>query len=143
LDTLDVARILLPAAASHSLPLLAIELGFSQPRPHRALDDADATRQLLLRLREEAAALDEGLKESMLALVAPYEWSVARFFAESMTAPTPLVSPSPRTSRAFKARQEGAPAPPDDPEVLRSLLAPEGALAGVLPGYEHREAQLQ
>src|SRR6202171_2200248 len=56
LDTLDVARILLPAAASHSLPLLAVEMGFSQPRPHRALDDADATRQLLLRLREEAAA---------------------------------------------------------------------------------------
>ncbi|MEA2628671.1 MAG: polymerase subunit alpha, Gram-positive type, partial [Chloroflexota bacterium] len=60
LDTLDVARILLPGAASHSLPLLAVELGFSQPRPHRALDDADATRQLLLRLREEAVAFDEG-----------------------------------------------------------------------------------
>jgi len=66
LDTLDVARILLPAAGSHSLPLLATELGFAQPRPHRALDDADATRQLLLRLREEAVALEEGLKESML-----------------------------------------------------------------------------
>ncbi len=71
LDTLDIARILLPTAASHSLPLLSTEMGFNQPRPHRALDDADATRQLLLRLREEAVALDEGLKESMLALVAP------------------------------------------------------------------------
>ena len=60
LDTLDIARILLPSAPSHSLPLLAVELGFSQPRPHRALDDADATRQLLLRLREEAAAFDDG-----------------------------------------------------------------------------------
>src|SRR5260370_604653 len=78
LDTLDVARILMPAAASHSLPLLATELGFGQPRPHRALDDADATRQLLLRLREEAVALDENLKESMLALVAPYAWPIAR-----------------------------------------------------------------
>ena len=87
LDTLDVARILMPAAQSHSLPILASELGFSQPRPHRALDDADATRQLLLRLREDAAALDERLKESMLALVAPYTWPVAGFFAESLTAP--------------------------------------------------------
>ena len=25
----------------------------------------------------------------MLALVAPYEWSIARFFAESLTAPNP------------------------------------------------------
>src|SRR5438105_4606723 len=51
LDTLDIARILLPTAASHSLPLLSTEMGLSQPPPHRALDDADATRQLLLRLR--------------------------------------------------------------------------------------------
>src|SRR5205085_4414583 len=56
LDTLDIARILMPDAASHSLPMLAAELGLEQPRPHRALDDADATRQLFLRLRELAAA---------------------------------------------------------------------------------------
>src|SRR3981081_3266942 len=57
LDTLDVARILLPGATSRRLPLLSTEMGFNQPRPHRALDDADATRQLLLRLREEAIGL--------------------------------------------------------------------------------------
>jgi predicted DnaQ family exonuclease/DinG family helicase len=143
LDTLDVARILLPAAASHSLPLLAIELGFSQPRPHRALDDADATRQLLLRLREEAAGFDDGLKESMLALVAPYEWSVARFFAEALTAPNPdpvLVS-APRTHSTAIDRSAGLP--PDDPGLVAALLGPEGPLAGALPGYEHREPQLQ
>ncbi|HKC18651.1 MAG TPA: 3'-5' exonuclease, partial [Candidatus Dormibacteraeota bacterium] len=95
LDTLDIARILLPAAASHSLPLLSTEMGFNQPRPHRALDDADATRQLLLRLREEAVGLDEGLKESMLALVAPYPWAVAGFFAEALTAANPNPEPAP------------------------------------------------
>ncbi len=143
LDTLDVARILLPAAASHSLPLLAIELGFSQPRPHRAYDDADATRQLLLRLRDEAAALDEGLKESMLALVAPYEWSVARFFAEALTAPNsdPLPAPAPRTHPVRADKSSGMP--PDDPGLVAALLGPEGPLAGVLPGYEHREPQMQ
>jgi DNA polymerase-3 subunit epsilon/ATP-dependent DNA helicase DinG len=142
LDTLDVARILLPGAASHSLPLLAIELGFSQPRPHRALDDADATRQLLLRLRDEAASLDEGLKESMLALVAPYEWSVARFFADSLSAPNPDPVPAP-AARAHSADSGKAGLPPDDPDLVAALLGPEGPLAGVLPGYEHREPQLQ
>jgi predicted DnaQ family exonuclease/DinG family helicase len=143
LDTLDVARILLPAAASHSLPLLAVEMGFSQPRPHRALDDADATRQLLLRLREEAAAYDEGLKESMLALVAPYEWSIARFFAEALTAPNP--DPMPASAvRSHSARSGKDPGrPPEDPVVMAALLGPDGPLAGALPGYEHREAQLQ
>ena len=148
LDTLDVARILMPAAASHSLPLLATELGFSQPRPHRALDDADATRQLLLRLREDATALDEGLKESMLALVAPYTWPVARFFADSLTAPSsvagrPSRSPSPRAGRPGGDDTTSTPPPPDDPDLLMSMLGPEGPLAGVLPGYEHREPQMQ
>jgi len=142
LDTLDVARILLPAAPSHSLPLLAVELGFNQPRPHRALDDADATRQLLLRLRDEAAALDEGLKESMLALVAPYEWAVARFFAEALIAPNP--DPGPTSVEVVDSVRRGtAEVPPDDPALVAALLGPEGPLAGVLPDYEHREPQLQ
>ena len=143
LDTLDVARILLPGAASHSLPLLAIELGFSQPRPHRALDDADATRQLLLRLREEAAALDEGLKESILALVAPYGWAVARFFAEALTAPSPETPASSRPVRSTAPAGHPGGEPPDDPELMVAMLAPEGPLAGALPDYEHREPQLQ
>src|SRR5438309_1946242 len=37
LDTLKLARILLPQSSSHSLPALAAELGLDQPRPHRAL----------------------------------------------------------------------------------------------------------
>ncbi|HET7421737.1 MAG TPA: helicase C-terminal domain-containing protein [Candidatus Dormibacteraeota bacterium] len=143
LDTLDIARILLPAAGSHSLPLLSTEMGFNQPRPHRALDDADATRQLLLRLREEAIGLDEGLKESMLALVAAYEWAVARFFAEALSAPNP--NPEPATAVRVEPAGLGrsAEAPPDDPAAVAALLGPDGPLANVLPGYEHRESQLQ
>ncbi|MGA7912301.1 MAG: helicase C-terminal domain-containing protein [Candidatus Dormiibacterota bacterium] len=143
LDTLDVARILLPAAGSHSLPMLAAELGFSQPRPHRALDDADATRQLLLRLREEAVALDDGLKEPMLALVAPYSWPIARFFADALTAPNPAPGPAAAHGAESKSRRRPAGTPPDDPMVIASLLGPDGPLAGALPGYEHREVQMQ
>jgi predicted DnaQ family exonuclease/DinG family helicase len=143
LDTLDIARILLPSAGSHSLPLLATEMGFSQPRPHRALDDADATRQLLLRLREEAIGLGEGLKESMLALVAPYEWPVARFFADALTAPNPNPEPATAVRLEPAGRGRAAVQPPEDPTAVAALLGPEGPLANVLPGYEHRESQLQ
>src|SRR5713226_6840839 len=142
LDTLDLARILMPAAPSHSLPILAADLGFSQPRPHRALDDADATRQLLMRLRDEAASLDENLKESMLALVAPYAWPVARFFADALTAANPDSTPA--SAVRLQTHHEAKPGlPPDDPDLVAALLGPEGPLAGVLPGYEHREPQLQ
>lgn len=143
LDTLDIARILLPAAGSHSLPLLSSEMGFSQPRPHRALDDADATRQLLLRLREEAIALDEVLKESMLALVAPYEWPVARFFADALSAPNPNPEPTTAVRREAASGGRVTEPPPEDPAAVASLLGPDGPLANVLPGYEHRESQMQ
>jgi len=143
LDTLDLARILLPAALSHSLPLLSTEMGISQPRPHRALDDADATRQLLLRLREEAVALDEGLKESMLALVAPYPWPVAQFFADALTASNPNPGPDTAVSVEPARRGKAADPPPDDPTAVAGLLGPEGPLANLLPGYEHRESQMQ
>jgi len=142
-DTVHIARILLPQAASHSLPLLAAELGLEQPRPHRALDDADATRQLLLRLREEATTLDEELKEKMLALVAPYGWAIASFFAEALALPVTVgFGPAPPV-----ADRAGGPGrrreADDDPARLAALLAPGGPLAAALPDYEHREGQVQ
>jgi DNA polymerase-3 subunit epsilon/ATP-dependent DNA helicase DinG len=146
LDTLDVARILLPGVNSHSLPALAGELGLEQPRPHRALDDADATRQLFLKLRDRAGALDEGLKESMLALVAPYGWAVASFFAEALTQSVdlpPVRSRPNRSSRLVPSERPPADSPDDDPNALAELLAPGGPLALAFPDYEHRESQLQ
>ena len=145
LDTLDLARILLPEAPSHSLSALAGELGLEQPRPHRALDDADATRQLLLKLRELAAGLDEGLKESMVALVAPYGWPVASFFAEALTQATPLppIRPRPERRPPPSARPFASVPADDDPQALTALLAPDGPVALALPDYEHREPQLQ
>ena len=144
LDTLDIARILMPVAPSHSLPVLAAELGLAQPRPHRALDDADATRQLFLRLRDLAASMDDRLKEAMLGLVAPYGWAIASFFAEALTAPVP----DPRVPQPAPAAETGVPRrgreiEDDSPAALVALLAPGGLLATSLPGYEHREAQLQ
>ena len=148
LDTLDVARILMPGAASHSLPVLAAELGLDQPRPHRALDDADATRQLLMRLRNLAAGLDERLKESIVSLVAPYGWAIASFFSEALTAHMPssphLAQPGPQPEPNGRPPRRGLPdGPPDDPSAVAALLGPGGVLASALPDYEHREAQLQ
>jgi len=141
LDTLQVARILLPSSPSHSLPALALELGLEQPRPHRALDDADATRQLFLRLREVAGGLEEPLKESMLALVAPYGWPIARFFAEALTAAS-AAEPRPRDGRRPRVAARREPVA-WDVEEMAGLLLPEGPLAAAFPEYEHRESQLQ
>src|SRR5438552_5775269 len=79
----------------------------------------------------------------MVALVAPYEWPVARYSAEALTAPNPNPQPEIAVSVESAGRGRSAVAPPEDPYVLAGLLGPEGPLADLLPGYEHREAQLQ
>jgi len=143
IDTLHIARILLPNSVSHSLPALAIELGLAQPRPHRALDDADATRQLFLRLRDVAGGLDESLKQSMLALVAPYGWAVARFFAEALTEPSSHAPARPRSSPRRRPAADRGGGETWEPGRLAALLGPSGPLASAAPDYEHRDAQQQ
>ena len=143
LDTLHLARILLPHSPSHSLPALAAELGLEQPRAHRALDDADATRQLLLRLRQEASLLPESLKESMLALVAPYGWPDAQFFAEALTQPTPLATTAAPPPKAERERVRQGPPTGAEPRDLAALLGVDGPIAHALPDYELRESQVQ
>src|SRR5260370_16027178 len=78
----------------------------------------------------------------MLALVAPYAWPIARFFADALTAPNP--DPVPASAVRVQAHHVAKSAqPPDDPDLVAALLGPDGPLAGLLPGYEHREPQLQ
>src|SRR5205814_364123 len=95
------------------------------------------------RLRGGAGALDQGVKESMLALVAPYPWPAARFFAEALTAPNPNPDPEIAVGRESGGRGRAAELPPDDPTAVAALLGPDGRLADLVPGYEHREPQLQ
>ena len=142
LDTLDLARILLPRAPSHSLPELARELGLTQPNAHRAFDDADATRQLLLRLMQKAGDLPARLLERMQWLCDPYPWRIARFFREEVERPT---AGTDGPSRPPPARPPVRPrrSPPEDPDRLAALLGPQGTLARALPDFEYREGQVQ
>lgn len=145
LDTLEVARILLPDSPGHGLSTLVAQLGLDQPHPHRALDDADATRQLLLRLRQLAAALPQELKDSMLSLSAPYQWPLARFFTDALAGASLPHQRPPRRAQGPELPRPRASGnrPDDDPKALAELLGPQGPLARDLPGYEHRESQLQ
>src|SRR2546428_7936251 len=59
-----------------------------------------------------------------------------------MTSPTPIPWP-PSAERAHVHHEPKSAQPPDDPGLVAALLGPEGPLAGLLPGYEHREPQLQ
>jgi DNA polymerase-3 subunit epsilon/ATP-dependent DNA helicase DinG len=144
LDTLELARIVLPLAESHSLPLLSAALGIEHARPHRALSDASATHQLFAQLRALAAALPTGVLAEMRRVVAAAPGGeLERFFTGVVT------GPGDRARRTWAgARAEPAPVPasttppPSDLVAATSrLLGPSGPLAAADGAYELREAQ--
>jgi Rad3-related DNA helicase/DNA polymerase III epsilon subunit-like protein len=147
LDTLELARILLPLAASHSLPLLSPALGIEHLRPHRADSDAEATRLLLTHLVEVAESLPEGLLATMRELVAPVRGPLRDFLVEVVEGG----GAAGRSWRVGSGRSRGravvAAAPPPGAgrplgDVAVELLGPSGPLSGG-EGYEYRESQLQ
>ena len=54
IDTLDLAKIILPSAINYTLENLVFELGIKTTRSHRAVDDAETTAQVFIRLFETA-----------------------------------------------------------------------------------------
>ena len=141
-DTLDLARIVLPMAPSHSLPHLSSSLGLSHRQPHRALSDADAARQLFNHLSEVVRDFPTELQERMLAVCSGWDDPVAEFLREAVAS-----GPGRQQGRARSAtvaRPERRQAiPSTDPQAIRALLGPDGPMAEQLDDYELRESQLQ
>ncbi len=144
-DTLELSRILMPAAPSHSLGELARALGLGHDRPHRAPSDADATRLLLLHLLERVAALPPGVRERIAARCAGRAWATGALLAaaaggEEAGPSAPPAPPAPETAAAPDTPDGGGRL---DPVRIAALLGPDGPLAGDGDGYELREGQQQ
>jgi len=141
-DTLDLARIMLPMAPSHSLPHLSRQLGLTHADPHRALSDADAARQLFRYLWRFARGVPRDLFDRMLEVVAGWPHPLQHFLSEAYAA-----GPNGTNSLATTVAAPGVPArdtaPSTDPLAIRALLGPDGPMAGRLDDYELRESQLQ
>ena len=169
LDTLELARILLPTAPSHGLGSLCQQLGLRHDRPHRALSDAEATAALLRTLVEMAARMRPGTVAQMRRVAGQTEGPLSRFFdlvGGPGSAPERTSGePGGRSQPAAPAAPPGGAGPgrpqhaPDEEAVSPRrpsqealpagladaadwVLGPRGGL-GERPGYEYREAQQQ
>src|SRR5919201_510078 len=141
-DTLDLARIMLPTAPSHSLPHLSRQLGLAHPHPHRALSDADAARQLFRHLRDFARGLPRELLDRMLEVTAGWPHPLRHFVEEVQVSGPSSVSSLPSSAPEPVETKAGS-APSMDPQAIRALLGPDGPMAARLGDYELRESQLQ
>ena len=149
-DTLDLARILLPVAVSHSLPLLSEELEITHDRPHRALSDAEATWLLFRHLVDAADAMPEALLMALRRVAGEAPGALDDFFGGIVAGTRPAVA----TNGVSRVRPAGAaePAPPSRefapanqplPDVVAALLGPDGPVARRIAAYEYRDAQVQ
>jgi DNA polymerase III epsilon subunit family exonuclease len=76
LDTYDLAVTTLPGLKNYTLEALAAHLGVTAPRFHRALDDAQTTRSVFLKLLARLRALDPETQDDLARLPVAGTWTV-------------------------------------------------------------------
>jgi DNA polymerase-3 subunit epsilon/ATP-dependent DNA helicase DinG len=154
-DTFELSTLLLPQLPDRSLISVARHLEIPYPEQHRALADAQMSRQVLLAFWKQLAALDLETLEEILKLAGKADWPLGALFEEVATAATReafgkkrpsaqplamrLVRPEPRPEPLEETEDER----PIDGERLSSLLAPGGLFPRVFPHYEHRPQQVE
>ena len=150
LDTFELASIVLPQLESYSLASLVRHFGIAQTSQHRALPDAQVTRQLYLRLVERVEALDLGILREINAMAAPLMWPLKGDLPGGRGrahAPIRLRRHDPRPAGGQARRRRGQPrrgpgprggraaaaAPaqsePVDVDAVAAQLAPGGQIA--------------
>ncbi|HEU5098915.1 MAG TPA: exonuclease domain-containing protein, partial [Roseiflexaceae bacterium] len=168
-DTFDMATLLMPRAPAYRLSALAEALGITHGEAHRALADADATRQVFLHLLKRIESLDLQELSEISRLSAKLEWPLRDLFGEVERAKAKNVfveidNRQPTTDDASPAEMfeitnlnssklktqssELIPLKPTgnnrrlDVEAIRRFFSPEGAMGQAFEGYEQREPQV-
>jgi DNA polymerase-3 subunit epsilon/ATP-dependent DNA helicase DinG len=155
LDTYEMAAILLPNAGRYNLGALTQALGVALPATHRALDDAQATRGVFLRLYEEALTLPISLLAEIVRLSQEVDW--LGYWPMRMALQNRSRETSGKIARhgydgpLFAERPRGAPATlmpfeepvPLDIEDVSAILEPGGAFAHHFPQFEYRAEQVE
>jgi DNA polymerase III epsilon subunit family exonuclease len=163
-DTFDLATLLMPKAPAYRLGTLAATLGVVHDAAHRALSDADATRQVFLHLLTRIEALDLAALSEISRLTARMNWPLRDLFGEIERAkakvvfvenPPESVVSSPlsvanrhglRTTDHGQAAIPLKPtgnAEPIDVDAVQHFFAPDGPLGLAFAGYEQRPQQVE
>ncbi|MCL5960357.1 MAG: exonuclease domain-containing protein [Chloroflexi bacterium] len=82
IDTFELATLLLPNLASYSLESVALHLGVSFRKSHRAADDALTTIEVFNRLLERAEELDLSVLQEINRLVGKTKWALKPIFLD-------------------------------------------------------------
>ena len=141
-DTHDMAKIFLPALTSYKLISIAGALGISGDGFHRALQDADITAQVLLKLTEQACTMDPFVLQKILQVFEGEECGLTallRAITGEAVAHAEIgkrYTPEPET-HAYGKR------PLLSFDEMDSFFEPNGLMAKASVSYQHRPQQLK
>jgi predicted DnaQ family exonuclease/DinG family helicase len=150
-DTRDLAPLILPYARDFSLAALARLLECAHKNPHRALDDAQATRRLFVALMRKAQILDHGTLMALTNIARRSQWSlydalIGLLDDDVVMKSNPLevdlqnLRQRPKRSRVFTPSSERNPV---EEHEIESMLSSGGSIARCFPDYEIRQEQIQ
>jgi DNA polymerase-3 subunit epsilon/ATP-dependent DNA helicase DinG len=154
-DTYELAAVLLPSASRYNLSALTQALGVLFPATHRALNDARATRGILLRLWDKAHELPLNLLAEIVRMGEKLDWNgywlfrqvlkersseiispqsiqhhfLGSLFAESLNHLPPPLKPTEETISL-------------DTKEVAALLEPGGLFGRNFPEFEYRPQQV-
>lgn len=148
-DTVELAMILLPGAASYNLGELCLRFGIPLVDAHRAPDDAEATGHLFRVLHERMLALPPAIVRLIADSAAESAWPLTGFFADgaALLAGTTAEAAAPAFQPAALAPHEPATAAGDytavAPAIVEEIFAEGGPLHALLgPTFERRSGQV-
>lgn len=152
-DTLDLARIVLHHAKSHSLSKLVKYLQLAQRSQHRALDDALSTTELFLELKKRISSMKlevllhllSLLRQNNSSLIHPLESiiksKIDSFPAENYSKRIPIKEP---VNKNNNSNVTTTPDLKSDPQYqIDYLLGQESPLIDLLPNYKSRQEQVK
>lgn len=151
-DTVELAMILLPGAASYSLGELCLHLDIPLVDAHRALDDAEATGQLFRQLHRRMCNLPAPILHLIVASAEGSAWPLASLFADgavqaSDSANSGWIAPP----ADFNVMSDATVDAPDDdqrtvvvsPQLIEEFFAEGGPLQALLgSAFERRTGQV-
>ncbi|MCH7892555.1 MAG: DEAD/DEAH box helicase, partial [Gemmatimonadetes bacterium] len=160
-DTWDLAYVMRPGLPEYSLSRLAARMNLQHDRPHRAVDDALATKEVFVTMVEEASKLDVYTLAEMSRLAARSSW-VLGYVLKGLEAQKSSwqhgvgvgqdigtgatgvdmkeISARLHQGRSLRATKEPASL---DLDVIASMLRSGGPFSRSIPAFEERTEQVE
>ncbi len=149
-DTYELASVLLPRAPRYSLASLTSQMGIVLENAHRALGDAHAAALLYWELWKKVLALPYSTLREISTASQGLAWDARLVFEAALQESHAAASQGFSLAAAFQPlTQEEKPLVPNeirsatDMNSMVGLFEQGGAMARIVPNYEHRPQQIE